>query len=137
MASLRMAAKHLAGELHAIVKSLLGKGTRDAMLTWLGNALEGNMERAKMQARAGLERAAVRTMSLPGWWRARLAGDNNTAHLAAPMLPSSLCCPPPPPLTVQRPRGRRVAASDGGSLFSNLDAVLPCSPFSCAHPRLA
>lgn len=45
-----MAAKHITGELTAIVKALLGKATREQMLQWLGAVIEGNMERAKMQA---------------------------------------------------------------------------------------
>ena len=49
MASLRMAGRHIMGELHALVKALLGKGTRDGMLAWLANAIEGNGERAKMR----------------------------------------------------------------------------------------
>jgi hypothetical protein len=49
MDTLHMASKHIAGELTAIVKALLGKGTREAMLAWLGGAIEGNAERAKMQ----------------------------------------------------------------------------------------
>lgn len=54
MASLRMAGKHITGELHGLVKALLGKGTRDAMLGWLANAIEGNGERAKMRVRGGV-----------------------------------------------------------------------------------
>lgn len=37
------------GELHGIVKSLLGRSTREDMLAWLGNSLNGNRERAKMR----------------------------------------------------------------------------------------
>lgn len=48
--SLRMTQKHIVGELHAIVKALLGRGTREAMLGWLGGVLEGNGERAKMRS---------------------------------------------------------------------------------------
>lgn len=44
-----MAGKHVVGELLAIVKSLLGKATRDDMLRWLAGVIEGNMERGKMQ----------------------------------------------------------------------------------------
>jgi hypothetical protein len=44
-----MASKHITGELHGIVKALLGKGTREEMVAWLANALNGNKERAKMQ----------------------------------------------------------------------------------------
>jgi hypothetical protein len=47
--TLHMASKHITGELHGIVKSLLGKGTREDMVAWLANALNGNKERAKMQ----------------------------------------------------------------------------------------
>lgn len=49
MDTLHMAAKHIAGELSAVVKALLGKATREAMLAWLGGVIEGNGERAKMQ----------------------------------------------------------------------------------------
>jgi hypothetical protein len=49
MDTLHMAAKHVSGELGAIVKSLLGKATREDMLAWLGSVIEGNGERAKMQ----------------------------------------------------------------------------------------
>ncbi len=49
ISALRLAGKHLAGELHAIVKALLGRTTRDSMLKWLAGVIEGNMERAKMQ----------------------------------------------------------------------------------------
>jgi hypothetical protein len=48
--TLRMAGKHVTGELTAIVKALLGKATRERMLQWLGEVIEGNNERAKMQA---------------------------------------------------------------------------------------
>lgn len=47
--TLHMAAKHITGELHAAVKALLGKGTREDMVAWLANAINGNKERAKMQ----------------------------------------------------------------------------------------
>jgi hypothetical protein len=47
--TLHLASKHITGELHAIVKSLLGKATREDMISWLANALNGNRERAKMQ----------------------------------------------------------------------------------------
>jgi hypothetical protein len=47
--TLHLASKHITGELHAIVKSLLGKATREDMILWLANALNGNKERAKMQ----------------------------------------------------------------------------------------
>jgi Ubiquitin elongating factor core len=47
--TLHMAAKHLVGELSAIVRCLLGKHTRARMLDWLGAVIEGNGERAKMQ----------------------------------------------------------------------------------------
>ena len=47
--TLHMASKHITGELHAIVKTLLGKATREDMVAWLANALNGNKERAKMQ----------------------------------------------------------------------------------------
>lgn len=47
--TLHLASKHITGELHAIVKSLLGKATREDMISWLANALNGNKERAKMQ----------------------------------------------------------------------------------------
>jgi hypothetical protein len=50
VASLRTTQKAITGELHAMVKGLLGKHTREAMLQWLGLVLEGNLERAKMQA---------------------------------------------------------------------------------------
>jgi hypothetical protein len=49
MDTLHMAAKHISGELGAVVKALLGKATREAMLAWLGAVIEGNGERAKMQ----------------------------------------------------------------------------------------
>ncbi|GBF98629.1 ubiquitin conjugation factor E4-like [Raphidocelis subcapitata] len=49
MASLRMTSKHITGELHAVVKALLGKGTREAAVAWIANALEGNAERGKMR----------------------------------------------------------------------------------------
>lgn len=49
MSSLRMTSRHLTGELHALVKALLGKGTRGGMMEWLGNTLEGNGERGKMR----------------------------------------------------------------------------------------
>ena len=52
MASLRMTSKHITGELHAIVKGLLGKGTREDTLAWLAAAIEGNAERGKMRVRA-------------------------------------------------------------------------------------
>lgn len=50
MNTLHLASKHITGELHAIVKSLLGKATREDMISWLANTLNGNKERAKMQA---------------------------------------------------------------------------------------
>lgn len=49
MNTLHLASKHITGELHAIVKSLLGKATREDMISWLANTLNGNKERAKMQ----------------------------------------------------------------------------------------
>jgi len=48
MNALRMAARQIQGELHTIIKALLGKSTRDAMVGWLAAVLEGNGERAKM-----------------------------------------------------------------------------------------
>eukprot|EP00798_Chlamydomonas_sp_ICE-L_P032299 gene32299-16867_t len=48
MTALRMSSKQIQTELYNIVKQLLGKGTREAMLSWLSGVLEGNMERGKM-----------------------------------------------------------------------------------------
>jgi len=53
---LHLASKYTVGELHAIVKALLGKTTREEMMGWLADALNGNRERAKMQ-----ENLAVRS----------------------------------------------------------------------------
>lgn len=50
MSGLRMAMKQIHGELHGVVKTLLGKSTRTRMVQWLGAVLDGNKERAKMQA---------------------------------------------------------------------------------------
>jgi len=47
--TLQLASKQIHNELFAIVKCLLGKGTRDAMIDWLAGVMEGNKERAKMQ----------------------------------------------------------------------------------------
>jgi hypothetical protein len=54
-----MAQKHLYGELHAVVKALLGKSTREAMMAWLAGVIEHNMERAKMQMNPNVVRGAV------------------------------------------------------------------------------
>lgn len=42
MESLRMANKQIVTELAAIVKALLGKATRPAMMAWLGSVIENN-----------------------------------------------------------------------------------------------
>ncbi|KAL6763344.1 ubiquitin elongating factor core-domain-containing protein [Haematococcus lacustris] len=47
--ALQMASKQIGNELSAIVKVLLGKSTRESMMSWLVVALEGNSERAKMR----------------------------------------------------------------------------------------
>lgn len=61
--TLHMACKHIVGELSAIVKSLLGKATREDMLRWLGAVIEGNMERAKMQMDAQVSGSGVTSQS--------------------------------------------------------------------------
>ncbi|KAF5841726.1 ubiquitin conjugation factor E4 [Dunaliella salina] len=47
--TLQLASKQIHTKLFAIVKCLLGKNTRDAMMDWLAGVMEGNKERAKMQ----------------------------------------------------------------------------------------
>ncbi|PRW05883.1 putative ubiquitin conjugation factor E4 [Chlorella sorokiniana] len=50
MVSLQMGQQALAGQLHAIVMSLLrNTDTREAMLNWLAAALDSNLERTKMR----------------------------------------------------------------------------------------
>lgn len=47
--TLHLASKHIVGELHGLVKALLGKSTREETVGWLAAALNGNKERGKMQ----------------------------------------------------------------------------------------
>jgi hypothetical protein len=52
---------HARRATHAgVVRALLGKGSRAAMMAWLAGALDGNGERAKMQVNFNV--------SEKGWW---------------------------------------------------------------------
>ncbi len=61
-----MVGAQVQNELHGIVKSLLGKATREQMITWLAAVIEGNEERGKM--RADLQRAASHGGEAKGDW---------------------------------------------------------------------